>query len=130
MSDMETLQQLNSRPLRSIRDDPPPFNPVVLAAGSSRTVSVDLVEYVARRVRYDAEECIEKALEDGLIELDYQSKMGRDHDIYRFTAKGRSQTAEHMWRVFERSARVVSREYEKGMRKKERPELAAGAATS
>lgn len=44
-------------PRWSIRRDPLPTNPVVIAAGLSETTSVNLVNYVAQRIGYDAEEC-------------------------------------------------------------------------
>ena len=60
-------------PWRDLTGDPPPVNPVIPAAGVSCTVTVGLVDYVARRAGYDTEECIGKALDDGVIELDYKS---------------------------------------------------------
>lgn len=85
---MGTLRQSNGNRWRSMRTDPPPVNPVIPAAMGSSTVTVDSVAYLTRLVGYDTEECIQKAVEEGVIELDHKSKWERDHDVYRFTAKG------------------------------------------
>ena len=65
---MEVQESPSSRdrPRRrwSIRRNPLPINPVILASGGSDTVSVRMVNYVARWADYDTEECIQKALED------------------------------------------------------------------
>lgn len=120
------LRSSSRRPWRDLASDPPPINPVIPAAGGSYTVTVDLVDYVARWAGYDTEKCIEKALKDGVIELDYKSRRGRDHDVYRFTAKGRRQSDVHIQDVFKRSARVARRDYEEDMRKRARAGQAAG----
>ena len=105
----------------------PPLNPVIPAAGLSSTVTVYLVDYVAQWAGYDTEECIEKALADGVIELEYKSDWRRDHDVYRLTPKGLAQSGKHTRDVFERSARMARRDYEEDMRKRAR---AAGAAAT
>ena len=75
-------------PRRSIRADPPSSNPAVIAAGFDDLVAVDLVNYAAARLGYDTEECIQKALEDGEIEMCQPSGGRRGYDVYRLTAKG------------------------------------------
>ena len=107
---MGTLRQSNSDRRRSIRADPPPVNPVIPAAMGSRTVAVDSVDYVARLTGYDTEECIEKAVEDGVIELDRKSRWKRDHDDYRFTAKGLRASDEYARGVFRRSSELARRD--------------------
>ena len=130
MSGTEMLQSSSRCPWRDLASDPPPVNPVIPAAGFSCTVTVDLVDYVARWAGYDTEECIEKALDDGVIELDYKSDWSRDHDVYRLTAKGRRMSSEHMREVFVRSARAARKDYEEDMRKKARAGQAAGAVAT
>ena len=120
------LQSSSRRPWRDLASDPPPINPVIPAAGGSYAVTVGLVDYVARWAGYDTEKCIEKALKDGVIELDHKSRWGRDHDVYRFTAKGRRQSDVHIQDVFKRSARVARADYEEDMRKRARAGQAAG----
>ena len=110
MSGTEMLQSSSRRPWRDLASDPPPVNPVIPAAGGSCTVTVGLVVYVARRAGYDTEECIEKALDDGVIELDYKSDWNRDHDVYRLTAKGRRLSDDHTRYVLETSARLLRRD--------------------
>ena len=127
MSGTEMLQSSSRRPWRDLASDPPPVNPVIPAAGGSCTVTVDLVVYVARRAGYDTEECIEKALDDGVIELDYKSDLNRDHDVYRLTARGRRLSDDHTRYVLETSARLLRRDYEEDMRKKARAGQASGA---
>ena len=51
-------------------------------------VDVDLVDYAAARLGYDAEECIQKALEDGEIEMYQPSGGRRGYDVYRLAARG------------------------------------------
>ena len=75
-------------PRRSIRTDPPSSNPAVIAAGFSDLVAVDLVNYAAARLGYDTEECIQKALEDGEIEMYQPSGGRRGYDVYRLAARG------------------------------------------
>ena len=89
---------MNDIPCRSFREDPPPTNPVILSAkGPANTASVGVIDYVARRLRYDTEECIRRALEDGEIELFYRDRLGdRSYDTYRLTAKGRRAYEEHI----------------------------------
>ncbi len=115
------LRSPDRRPCRDLAGDPPPLNPVIPAAGLSSTVTVYLVDYVAQWAGYDTEECIEKALADGVIELEYKSDWRRDHDVYRLTPKGLAQSGKHTRDVFERSARMARRDYEEDMRKGARP---------
>ena len=96
-------------PRRSIRSDPPSSNPAVIAAGFADMVDVDLVDYAATRLGYDTEECIQKALEDGEIEMYQPSGGRRGYDVYRLTAKGRREANDHLRYVFRESA---GREYE------------------
>ena len=121
-----TLRSPGRLPCRDLASDPPPVNPVIPAAGLSSTVTVGLVDYVARWAGYDTEKCIEKALEDGVIEPEYKSDWRRDHDVYRLTPRGLEQSGRHMMDVFERSARMARLDYE-DMRKGAR---AAGAAAA
>lgn len=100
------------RPRRSIRSDPLSLNPAVIAAGSTETVDVGMVRYVAERIGYDAEECIQKALEDKEIEMYMPSGGYRDFDTYRLTAKGRKEADDHLRSVFRRSAEMARRERE------------------
>ena len=98
------------RPRLSIRADPMTPNPAILAAGFENMLSVNRVGYVARRIGYDAEECIQKALEDGEIEMHRPS--GDEHmgyDVYRLTAKGRRALDRHMRKVFQRSEEAARR---------------------
>ena len=95
-------------PRRSIRTDPPSSNPAVIAAGFDDLVAVDLVNYAAARLGYDTEECIQKALEDGEIEMYQPSGGRRGYDVYRLTAKGRREANEHLRNVFRGSARFCS----------------------
>ena len=107
----------SSRPRLSIRREPLPTNPAVVAAGFSETVNVNVVNYVAQRIDYDTEECIQKALEDDEIEMYTPSREGnRGYDVYRLTARGRKAADRHLRRVFEESARVARREYEAELR--------------
>ena len=129
MSSTGMLRSLNRRPGRDLASDPPPINPVIPAAGGSYTVTVRLVDYVARWAGYDTEKCIEKALEDGVLKLDYKSDWSRDHDVYRLTPKGRRQSDDHIQDVFERSARVARQDCE-DMRKRAQAGQAAGAAAA
>ena len=103
----------NSRPRLSIRREPLPTNPAVVAAGFSETVNVNVINYVAQRIDYDAEECIQKALEDNEIEMYAPSRGGnRGYDVYRLTARGRKAADRHLRKVFEESARLARRRYE------------------
>ena len=65
---------------------------------------------------YDTEECIQKAADDGDIEVYYLNLYGdREYDVYRLTAKGRRASDRHMSGVFKRSAvaaRRIQEEYE------------------
>ena len=126
---MGTLRSPDRRPCRDLASDSPPINPVIPAAGGSCTVTVDLVDYVARWAGYDTEKCIKEALEDGVIELDCKSDWSRDHDVYRLTPKGRRQSDDHIQDVFERSARVARQDCE-DMRKRAQAGQAAGAAAA
>lgn len=76
---------------------------------------VDAVEYLARLVGYDAEECIQKAIEDGLIEVDSEGGWERGDGVYRFTAKGRKASDEYARGVFERSAERARRDREEDL---------------
>ena len=104
-----------SRPLRSIRRDPPCTNPAVIAAGFSETVDVAVINYVAQRIGYDTEECIQKALEDNEIEM-YRPSRNREYDVYRLTARGRRAADKHLKEVFQRSAERARRDYEAELR--------------
>ena len=98
------------RPRLSIRADPMTPNPAILAAGFENMLSVNRVGYVARRIGYDAEECIQKALEDGEIEMHRPSgDEHRGYDVYRLTAKGRRALDRHMRKVFQRSEEAARR---------------------
>ena len=100
-------------PRLSIRRDPVSPNPAILAAGFEDMLSVNRVGYVARRIGYDAEECIQKALEDDEIEMYKQGGDGhRRYDVYRLTAKGREALVKHMREVSQRSAEAARRRRE------------------
>ena len=134
LSGMEMQESSTSRgrPRRrwSIRRNPLPINPVILASGGSETVNVIKVDYVARWADYDTEECIQKALEDGEIELYYLSRSGdRGYDTYRLTAKGRRASDRHIREVFRRSSEVARRECERKRRGSAQARPAAGAKT-
>ena len=101
-------------------------SPVILAAGLEETVTVNMVNYVARWIGYDAEECILKALEDGEIEMYKTSRLERrGYDLYRLTAKGRREADQHIHEVFQRGREAAMREYEAEIRANARAELAA-----
>lgn len=127
LSGMGTLRQSNSDRWRSMRTDPPPINPVIPAAMGSHTVIADVVDYVARLTGYDAEECIQKAIEDGVIELDSKGGWKRGDGVYRFTAKGRKASDEYARGVFERSEEMARRNREEDPRAT-RIRTTAGAA--
>ena len=112
---MEMSGSSCSRPLQSIRRDPLPTNPAVAAAGFSETVNVNTINYVAWRIGYDTEECIQKALEDNEIEM-YRPSRKRGYDIYRLTARGRRAADKHLREVFQRSAEMARRDYEAELR--------------
>ena len=117
MSGTETSGLSSRRPRLSIRTDPMSPSPVILAAGLEETVTVNMVNYVARWIGYDAEECILKALEDGEIEIFETSPDGsRGYDIYRLTAKGRREADQHLREVFQRGRETARREYEAELR--------------
>ena len=116
MSGTGTMLHSGNDRWRSIRTDPPPVNPVIPAALGSCTVVVAAIDYVARWAGYDTEECIEKAIEDGLIELDEKNEWKRDYDVYRFTAKGRRASDAHARGVFDRSEELARREREDDLR--------------
>ena len=78
------------------------------------TVSVYKVDYAAWPAGYDAEECIQKALEDGEIEMYRPSRGRRGYDIYRLTAKGRRISDTHLREMLRRSAEAARLEYEEG----------------
>ena len=108
MASKEARELSNSRRCRSIREDPLPINPVIPAAGGSNTVIVDFVDYVARWAGYDTEECIQKAVEDDMVELYYRNPYGeRGLDIYCLTAKGRRESDRHAREVFQKSAEAA-----------------------
>jgi len=76
-------------------------------------LSVNRVGYVARRIGYDAEECIQKALEDNEIEVCKPSGDGhRRYDVYRLTTKGREALVKHMREAFQISAEAARRRRE------------------
>ena len=102
-------------PRRGIRADPPSSNPAVIAAGLGDLVAVDLVDYAAARPGYDTEECIQKALEDGEIEMYQPSGGRRGYDVYRLAAKGSREEDEHLRHVFRESAEAAGRECEEEM---------------
>ena len=102
----------SSRPRLSIRMDPLPTNPAVVAAGFADMVNVDLVNYVAQRIGYDTEECIQKALEDDEIEMYQPSGGRRGYDVYRLTARGRKAANRYLEEVFRESERVAREKYE------------------
>ena len=126
MSGTETSGLSSRRPRLSIRTDPMSPSPVILAAGLEETVTVNMVNYVARWIGYDAEECILKALEDGEIEMYKTSRLERrGYDLYRLTAKGRREADQHIHEVFQRGREAAMREYEAEIRANARAELAA-----
>ena len=102
-------------PRRGIRTDPPSSNPAVIDAGLGDLVAVDLVDYAAARPGYDTEECIQKALEDGEIEMYQPSGGRRGYDVYRLAAKGSREEDEHLRHVFRESAEAAGRECEEEM---------------
>ena len=106
----------NSLPLQSIRRDPLDTNPAVVAAGFSETTDVGTIAYVAQRIGYDTEECIQKALEDHEIEMYQPSRGKREYDVYRLTARGRRAADKHLRRVFQESAELAKRDYEAELR--------------
>ena len=116
--EMQESSTSQSRPRRwSIRKNPLPINPAVLASGGSDTVSVRMVNYVARWADYDTEECIQKALEDDEIEMYRPSPDGdRGYDLYRLTAKGRRISDRHIRETFRESSEVARRECERDRR--------------
>lgn len=127
----EPLRDAPRRPRWSIRRDQLPTNPALLAAGGAETVAVEMVGYVAQRLNYDTEECIQKALEDGEIEMYYPSRdKTRGHDTYRLTAKGRRTSDSHLREVFRESAEVARRECEGHCPERGRAEPAGGTANS
>ena len=104
-------------------------SPVILAAGLEETVTVNMVNYVARWIGYDAEECILKALEDGEIEIFETSPDGsRGYDIYRLTAKGRREADQHIIEVFQRGNEAAMRRYEEELKGNTWPEAVAGSS--
>ena len=101
------------RRCRDIRRDPPPVSPVIAAAGGSDVVPVGRIDYVARWAGYDTEECIEKGVDDGYIELYYSNLYGeREYDTYRLTAKGRWASTRHLNDAFKESAAAAKRAHE------------------
>ena len=117
MSGTEMSGLSSSRPRLSVREDTSSPSPVILAAGFEKTVSVNMVNYVARWIGYDAEECILKALEDGEIEMYKTSRFERrGYDLYRLTAKGRREADQHLREVFQRGRETARREYEAELR--------------
>ena len=116
-------------PCRSIRGDPPPTNPVIFSSGVADTMTVAMIDYAAQRTRYDTEECILKALEDGEIELFYRDRLGdRSYDTYRLTAKGRKACDEHINWVVERSKEATRRDEARRQKRQAEPCAAAPAA--
>lgn len=110
LASVEARESPGRRGRRSIREDPPPINPVIPAAGGSDTVIVDHIDYVAQWAGYDTEECIQKAVEDGEIELYYKNPYKcRELDVYRLTAKGRRESDRHTSEVFRKSAEAARR---------------------
>lgn len=130
MSGTETSGLSSRRPRLSIRTDPMSPSPVILAAGLEETVTVNMVNYVARWIGYDAEECILKALEDGEIEIFETSPDGsRGYDIYRLTAKGRREADQHIIEVFQRGSEAARREYEEWLKGNAWPEVSAAGSS-
>ena len=114
LSSME-MSEVSSegRRYQSIRRDPPPVSPVVAAAGYSDTVGVALIDYAAWCAGYDTEECIQKAVDDGYIEVYCPDLCGdRRYDTYRLTAKGRRAADRHMIDVLKESAIEAKRDQE------------------
>ena len=114
LSGME-MSELSSEGLRyrCIRSDPPPTSPVIAAAGGLDVVSVSRINYVAQWSGYDTEECIQKAVDDGDIEVYRFNLYGtRRYDTYRLTAKGRRAADRYMSDVFRRSEMAVKRDQE------------------
>ena len=106
----------DGRPLRSIRRDPLPTNPAVVAAGFSETTDVGTIAYVSWRAGYDTEECIQKALEDDEIEMYRPSRGKREFDVYRLTAKGRHAADKHLREVYRQSAELARRDHKAKLR--------------
>ena len=124
------MSGLSRRPRLSIRTDPMSPSPVILAAGFEKTVSVNMVNYVARWIGYDAEECILKALEDGEIEMYKTSRFERrGYDLYRLTAKGRREADQHLLEVFQRSREAARRRHEEKLKGNAWPEATAAGSS-
>lgn len=118
MGNTGAQESLDGIPCRSFREDPPPINPVIPAAGGADTVSASKIDYVARWARYDTEGCILRALEDGEIELFYRDRLGyRSCDTYRLTAKGRRAYEDHIRGLIEMSGEATGRAKEELQRK-------------
>ena len=82
-------------------------------------MAVEMIDYAARPAGYDAEECIQKALEDDEIDLYYRGRDGkRGHDIYRLTAKGRSISSGHIREAFRKSAEIARNDLARAARER------------
>ena len=114
MSSMEMSEPSSEgRRCRDIRRDPSPASLVIAAAGYSDMVSVSRINYAAWWTGYDTEECVQKAMDDGYIEVYYFNPYGaRKYDTYRLTAKGRRAADRYMDGVFKRSAIEAKRAHE------------------
>ena len=76
-------------------------------------VDVGIIDYAAWWGGYDTEECVQKAIDDGYIEVYCFNLYGdRKYDTYRLTAKGRREADRYMGDVFKRSAIEAKRDQE------------------
>ena len=122
MSGTEMLESSSEgrRGHQSVGREPTPASIVIAATGGSDVVDVGRINYVARRAGFNAEECIQRAVIEGDIEVYIPNPYGkREYDTYRLTAKGRRAADRHMSDVFKRSAIEVKRiqeEYEERRR--------------
>lgn len=76
-----------------------------------------MIGYVARRIGYDAEECIQKAPDDDEIETHRPSPDGdRGYDVYRLRARGRRASGKHLREGFMEPSEASRREHGERMR--------------
>ena len=115
MSGTEALESSNEdrRGHQSVGREPAPSSIVIAAAGGADEVDVGRINYVARWAGYNTEECIQRAVNEGHIEVyDFNPHGKREYDTYRLTAKGRRAADRHMTAVFKRSAIAAKRNQE------------------
>ena len=122
MSGTEALESSNEgrRGHQSVGREPTPASIVIAATGGSDVVDVGRINYVARRAGFNAEECIQRAVNEGHIEAyDFDLDGDREYDAYRLTAKGRRAADRHMSDVFKQGAidaKRIQEEYEERRR--------------